>query len=931
MKHLLNSIVFVFTFISIAFPQSGTIKGHITESKYKNNLAEVIVKLQDNNNSCLSNNSGNYNIPNIAYGTYYVVFSKKDYYSLVIPDVKVNSSNPVELDVEMVPGDEKEYLFLEIGGIQVTANRELLSEEVETVHSISSGEIEHMQANSLANVLSLIPGNVQTEAPGLQSKQDISIRGFNDPGELFGTKIVIDDIPLSNNANLQTGVGVNYGSSVQSTVNTQFDLREVVAENLEKVEVQSGATSVEFGDNSQGIIVAETKVTNVPTRIKIRNNPDTQEGNLMGSFSGFNTNFVYNLNYGYSERDIRVSGDEYHRIAADLKAKNTFGKDLELLQIFKYGRKIEEDDDDSDPEGTKAYNRDYNLTYSHQIDYQADELTSLYIRNFINFRRRNSWKRKLETPDLAIWTNRLTPGTIEGITPESATYYSDVKTIGQEWSYGSKLKIERNALLGNTLHRWMLGAEFQTDDNNGPGKSYDLLKPPGGKTSSRPRSFDDTPGTVQLSLFASDRITGDFLLPYTLDFGFRIDSYNPTGLKLKNLFENHDVFLSDQGTFFNPRIGIKLKVASKSQIRFSFSKSSKSPPISSIYPENFYLDVLDLGYKTVTDTNGNQYIKQIDLISTYAYNNSALKLKGYQSTKYELSYDQQVWDFGMSLSGFYQYTNGIPVSIDIPFEYNRYGWPSWPDTSGKFIIENILLTDSKYDVAKNLGKTESSGLEFELTSHRIKPLNMIFRVNGSFTFKKYSSEFYRSYGNTEKIAWGDTLPNGNIASEETKLIPYYKPSGDWRQRAVINYNINYIAKSLGIWLTFKAQHVLLEQSLSSLVEDLFWENKVAKTAAVGYYMDGEHYTINRETAIKYGFIREYEETSITADKKPNNQWMFSLVASKSLFKGAEVSLFVENILNDLAYYVDRTGYYRSRNYEIHWGIAFSSKIDDFFK
>ncbi|MCD4691417.1 MAG: hypothetical protein K8R79_00765, partial [Calditrichales bacterium] len=62
----------------------------------------------------------------------------------------------------------------------------------------------------------------------------------------------------------------------------------------------------------------------------------------------------------------------------------------------------------------------------------------------------------------------------------------------------------------------------------------------------------------------------------------------------------------------------------------------------------------------------------------------------------------------------------------------------------------------------------------------------------------------------------------------------------------------------------------------------------------------------------------------------NDNWLFSIVASKSLFKGAEISIFVENILNDRAYYIDRDEYYRSRNPEIFWGIAFSSKLDDLF-
>lgn len=910
-------LFFILFFSTKIYSQTGQIQGHITESQNNFDLGEVIVQLQDNKTSTISNSSGLYQLKQVKYGTYYVVFSKKGYYSLVIPDVKIKNSKPIILDIEMVPGNEKEYLFLEIGGIQVTANRELLSEEPETVHRISSGEIEHMQANSLANVLSLIPGNVQDSPPGLQKKQDISLRGFNETGELFGTQVIVDDIPLSNNANLQTGVGVNYGSKVQSTVNTQYDLREVVAENLEKVEVLSGATSVEYGDHSQGLILAKTKVNNVPTRFRIRNNPDTREANLMGSFYTFNTNFIYNLNYGFSERDIRVSGDEYHRIAGDFKMKNAFTDiGLDLLQIFKYGRKIEEDDDDSDPEGTKAYNRDYYLTYSHQLDYKWDDLTDVYIRNFINFRRRNSWKRRLETPDLAIWTDRMTAGTREGIIPESATYYSEVKTIGHEWTYGSKLKVERKLLFGNTLHRLLMGVEFQTDDNTGPGKNYDLLKPPGG-IKSRPRSFDDVPGTVQLSLFANNRITGKLIFPYTLNLGFRIESYNPTGVDFGNLFKNRDIFSAKQGTFFNPRIGLKLKVLPKSQLRFTYSKSSKVPPINSIYPPIFYLDVYDQTYKIVNDS-----VKYIDLVSTYTYNQAALNLKGYQSTKYEASVDYKIGNFGLSLTGYYQQTKGIHKDIYIPFSYNRYFWVDWPDTTNRLILESVLTKDSKYQIAKNLGKSVSSGIEFSLVSHRISPLNMKFNINGSFNFTKYSSEYYPRYGSTEFFSVGDTLPSGNIAEEETQIMPFYEPTGRWRQRTVINYHIDYIANSLGIWLTFKAQQVLWNQDLD--VYD-------PKPHAIGYYQNGQVYSITKEISDRMGFTGSYDELDITTDKsKPNDQWMFGVTVSKSLFKGAEVSLYVENIFNDRAYYLNRQGMYSARNHEIFWGISFSSKVDELF-
>ncbi|MCD4691962.1 MAG: TonB-dependent receptor plug domain-containing protein [Calditrichales bacterium] len=366
MKYFIRISFLILFLIQIVFAQTGDINGTVKDGNSNLYIKDVIVKIDGSDWSTKTNTAGSYSLKGVDPGEYYLVFIKSGYYSLIIPEVKVKAGHSALVEVEMVAGDEKEFLFLQIGGIQVTADRELLSEEAETVHRISSGEIEHMQANSLADVLNMIPGNETTEKMGLQRKQNVAIRNFDSPEDRaaqFGTKIIIDDVPLSNNADLQTGVGVNYGTKVQSTSNLQYDLREVVAENLEKVEVMSGASSVEYGDHSQGLILVQTRTSNVPTRLKIKTNPDTREANLMGSFYSFKTNFIYNLNYGFSERNIRVKGDEYHRISGSMKTVNDFpDQKLKLTQKLKYSRKIEEDDDESDPYCKKAYNRDHHIT-----------------------------------------------------------------------------------------------------------------------------------------------------------------------------------------------------------------------------------------------------------------------------------------------------------------------------------------------------------------------------------------------------------------------------------------------------------------------------------------------------------------------------------------------------------------------------------------
>ena len=923
MKHILFALIFLGGNL---LAQTGGLQGTVKNEANSKGVANVIVQVDGTEISGQTTDGGFFDLQNIPVGTHYIIFRKKKYYSLVIPDIKIKAGKTTRLTIKMYPGDESEYLFLEIGGIQVTARRELLPEEAETVQRISSGEIEHMQANSLSDVLELIPGNVKSIHPGLGQKQQIALRSLRDAADqsaMFGTKIIVDDVPLSNNADLQTGVGVNYGTSVQQTAGSQYDLREIVAENLEKVEVEAGASSVEYGDHTSGVIVAQTKTRNVPTRMKVKHNPDTQEANFMGGLRAMGTDLVYNFNYGYSERKIRVNGDEYHRISGSIKSRNTFwDKKLNIRQRLSYNRKIEEDNDASDPYGTKAYNRDHHWTYSHQITYSYDAVSSLYWRNYVDYKRRNSWVHKRESADIGFQTNRLTNGTQEGISI-APSYFSDVRTIGDEWSYGSKLKWNRKILSGAILHRVLAGAEFQRDENNGPGKTYDVLKPPGGKASSRPRSFDAIPGISQAALFFEDRITGKFLFPFTVNAGFRIDSYNPKGFSFSRLFAGKDAFLSEQGSFFNPRLGVKIKPFSKTQLRFSFGKSSKTPGLSMIYPELYYLDSYGYTLRSVPDGSGGFRDSTISLVTTTIYDRSNPDLKGYQSTKYEVSLDQQIGSLGITFNAYYNTTRGGPKNIKRPIRYDRYYWPNWPDTSGRQTIETVLQSNSPYALTMNVRKNETRGAELTLRTHRIRSLNMRFKINASFIYSKSSSDWNFNYSPYPiQYSKGDTLNSGWVVPENMEVIPYYAPFASWRQRGVINYSVDYISAALGIWFTLKAQQVVWDQNLRMIHP---------QESARGYYKDGEHIPIDAETSRLMELDRSFDPLSVSVDKSRNkNKWLFSIVASKSLFKGAEISLFVDNILNDRAYYLNRYGNYTSRNPEMFWGMAFSSKIDDWF-
>jgi len=76
--------------------------------------------------------------------------------------------------------------------------------------------LDQIQAFSLADVLNNLPGK-KTLAPNLQSPQTITLRteatGLQAMNNSFGTAIIVDDIQLSNNANMQNRSVGKFGVS----------------------------------------------------------------------------------------------------------------------------------------------------------------------------------------------------------------------------------------------------------------------------------------------------------------------------------------------------------------------------------------------------------------------------------------------------------------------------------------------------------------------------------------------------------------------------------------------------------------------------------------------------------------------------------------------------------------------------------------------
>lgn len=852
--------------------KEGGIKGKV-KSENGDPLPAANVYIKELGKGCITDKDGNFSI-HLKPGFYtleisYVGYKKKT----ITVEVKENEITLVDCVMET-------QVFY-IGAIEVVSSgsEELIPSEATTKTIITSAEVEHFQATSLNDVLNLVPGIQKTDNPGIGKTAQIAIRGFeNNQMSAFGTLVIIDGAPLSNNANLQfqkwtsaiTGPS-NLGGSV--------DIRTIPADNIESIEVIRGIPSVKYGDMTSGVIIVNTKTGKQPHRVKIKTNPDTKEANLGGSFKIGNSILSYNLNLAQSERNIRLKGDEFSRLTGQITLNRNLMNDHLNFNTKLLGQKIfDEEQPKGDVYKTRNYNRGYLLQWTIWGKYNPEQPIGFFEYNiYVTRRRENSMKSRLVQSDV-----RILP---TGDTVSS--YIGKVETRGVEWTTGARFEYNRIFSGLGLFHKLLIGLDLQYNANTGEGVIIDTLfnyyGPESGKL---PYRFDDIPGQFLPSLYLEDKITGKlFGINFSLTAGFRYEMYRPYKINLKGLISKGNFIESYNGTYFNPRGNIILFLPKENQIRISAGVSSKSPPMSSIYPEPTVIKWRNPNDSSIV------YIRP---------NTRNPYLKGYIEKQFEIGYDKRFGKIlGLSISAYYKYRNDEISSQTIPiFFYDS--------------LKNKVYYIDKYGVSQNLGWSIGKGIEFTLRTSKIEKLNMEIQISGAYTYLKNSSRgFY--YDSNPDITLG-RYPNYKVPNVpiDTLIGFIYDKSISWRDVVIVNYFLKWTVKKLGLWVTFRAENVLVERTRTYNLEPI----------------DFNLPTVTEDTKR----AREFDESIKTKPSK----WLLSFNITQSIFKGAEISFYVNNFLDDPAVYRYYTNYKgeiaeSTRNPSLFYGIEISIVLDDLAK
>jgi len=834
-------------FFYVYFLYSASIEGTVTDYIDKVPIKEAVITIIHTDTaravaSTITDEEGYFNFPDLEPGRYHIQVLKEGYYKNILFDYKIFKDGNYRVNIKLLKGDREctvEYCFL-LGSIEVIVDsRELINRDLTTVRKIFSGDIEHLQASNLGDILYLVPGLEKSKSLGLSRDVRVGVRSITNVGmpgtiESFGTSIIINGREVSNDGNAkqkgQTGI---YG----------IDLREIPADNIKEVRVISGIPSVEYGNFANGIIEVITKYNYVRPKLKVKLNPDTKAASLTSGLKFKDSAFNWFFNYAYSERDLRKKGDEYHRFYfSGNYSGSTRDKKLDYRLSYTYTRLLD-NQKPTDIYRMKTFNRGYLASGSFSLDYRYsnDRILSAIMNMGLN--RRWYYQERWVAEQL------VTPDTIYN------GYIGKLNEIGKELNYFIKVKerIRRKGLVFD--HNFLKGFEFDFRRNIGPGMVIDsVFNFYGANSPKRSYSFDDMDPIYRLTFFYEDNIS-TYVLSKKLEAmaGIRYDVINPERISLKD-----GLFRDRHGEYLSPRLNIGYWLGKTVRVRIGAGRSVKSVSLAYVNRSPAYC----------------KYMVQDSIVEEKRSQRNR-NLKAYCSDRYEISVDWQFRkDIGLSLTGYLFDIDRVPVLIEYP-----WNWESNPEE----------ITSKTYSRFENRGWLVLSGLELIMRTRRIK--NFKYDLNITYRYQK-KGQYGKIYDPAPDTTW-----------EQIWYVPPY----EWQEKIILDHCISFVSDRLGLWVSIDLQHILLNhykkvfQSNSTLVE------------------------INGVRRIIYQGMSDYRYWERYLKSYPQ-KFIFSLRLTKSIGHNTEISIYINNILDDRAVYYDRyENVQLEMNPPIYYGIELSKQ------
>lgn len=853
--------------------QGSTLMGKVVTAEGKRPLPYAVVILEELRLTATAAENGDYRFDHLPHGTYSLRVRCLGY-AQQQQTVKVDGLTKKDIALES--------LSLHLAEVQVMGQA---SNQAEGSIKITNEAIQHIQPSNLRDLFQLLPGQL-THDGTMAFVTPLSLRQSGaDANTGLGMSLLLDGVPLSNNANLQALAG-DRKLAARSTVGEGTDLRLLSTDHLQEVEVVQGISSAEYGDLSSGMVLTKAKTGVTPWEARMKADATTKlvylgKGFRIGRWGTLHAGIDYTYATPRKISDLdnytRITGQVTHQIRRTL-----WGRSLHSDTKISFIATLDRSKNDPDlTQGLDTYRANYTrlmvstngrwgvglpwlqrLDYTFSIDQAADRLVRSRTISLFS-----------PTP-LPLSTEE---GEHEGIYLPNY-YTSDYRVEGRPFSFYGAMKGSSVHRWGQTTHSLRAGVDFRLDKNYGAGSLYAIETPPSpqSKLSSRPRRFDAIPAEHHWAFFVEDKVTAVWK-----EHSWQVVG----GLRATLLGNLPKEYTALRGQWqVEPRLNALWRLprwqwgAHSSQLSFrgGFGQQVKQPTLSMLYPEMGYFDYISANYFSQQKENAFLWV------TTRKRPTENYRLTSNRNTKWEIGAEWQVDKMTLWLTLFQEIsTSGFEAQNEyFTTRVNRYQtdrlFPQKP-TIADFTQYADTFLDS-YSMTVNAAKLVKQGIEYRLLFPRIRPLQTSIEINGAYYRTTYDVSLPVTYRPTV-VLQGRPFP----------YVGYYS----WdRSKVRQRFNTN-------LWLH---THLPRYGLVFSTVVQFLWDSRSRQLPFDGrptHYMglDGKRLPFTSEAAadpLLRQLVQRYPATFFEPDISPI-EWSVNMKVSKEIGKIATLSFFANRL------------------------------------
>lgn len=602
-----------------------------------------------------------------------------------------------------------------------------------TTSIIGRQALDHLQATSLKDILQLLPGGVSMKNPSLTSPGQFKVRTLaSDDNATFGAAIIINGMPVSTNANMNTGLGL---SSISSG-NSGADLRSIATDDIESVEIIRGVASAEYGDVSSGVMIVNKRIGVSDLNMKARIMPGIMQ---LHAAKGFDIKYAGSLNisadYARGTSDPRFLTDKYNRGILSLAHRKTLLNKTWTLTTnidLSYTGEWKGADPD-EPEAMKKFfsSRDaFSLRLSHNGMLKLDKALARTLKYDVALSL--SSDRIFNDRLVSVGSGAILDATKDGMyegTPYPSSYETLSGTKSNPVMYWAKFSDLFYLNVGNMSNRFNVGTEWKIEGNRGIGQ-YDKTLKFKAFAQDRIRRFCDIPYMNQISAYVEDNVVLTFserrYPNITGQAGVRWTVVQP--------------WRNERMMALSPRLNIAVNPVRYLSLRLGYGISEKVPSLQDLYPSPDYYDFYNM---SVSDGQKSYY-----LYSTRVFDNKPVSIKTMRGTKYELGFDVRL-DNGMSFSvvGYHEKVSrcfgpdnsewktlvfDVWNAADVTFTGQKPIYDQQNPSRRDTVLYNLIRPG-------NPKSRRNRGIEFDFNFGKINATNTSFYLSGAWSETRSSS------------------------------------------------------------------------------------------------------------------------------------------------------------------------------------------------